>query len=80
MTLQVPDEIGDMPPGTKLVYLVLEDWDGWVSIDELVAGTGMSERAIRYALTRLDKEGVIQRRCDVKDARRRLYTTRTSSC
>ena len=54
-----PDEIDDFPPSIKLVLQCLHGTDG-LTTNQLAEKTGLAERTIRYALTRLDDRGVIK--------------------
>lgn len=53
-----PEEIDDFPPSMRLVLQCLEDADG-LTTSQLAEETGLAERTIRYALTRLDDRDVI---------------------
>lgn len=74
MTLDLDDDrVTGLSAGSKLVYLALREREEWSTMDDLVEETELAERTIHYSLNRLDSRGVLERRCDETDARKRLY-------
>jgi DNA-binding MarR family transcriptional regulator len=67
------DAVADLPPSAKLVAKVLE-YNETLTQSELAEETLLPPRTVRYALTRLEEEGVIDSRFSFADARKRLYT------
>ncbi|PSP76975.1 ArsR family transcriptional regulator [Halobacteriales archaeon QS_1_68_20] len=67
------DAVADLPPSAKLVAKVLE-YNDTLSQSELAEKTLLPSRTVRYALTRLEEEGVVESRFSFSDARKRLYT------
>lgn len=67
----------ELPPSAKLVWLYLAD-QGESTLDDIVAGTQLSPRTARNALTRLEKYKAVTKR-PVDSGRRQLsYTVNTS--
>lgn len=75
-TAQVSDgyigRIEQLSPSVKLVLKVLE-YRGLMTQKELVAESYLPPRTVRYALSRLKKEGILEERLYYKDARQCLY-------
>ena len=65
-------KIGRLSPSVKLVLKVLE-YKGLLTQKELVAESYLPARTVRYALTILKKEGILEERLYFKDARQCLY-------
>jgi transcription initiation factor IIE alpha subunit len=65
-------KIGQLSPSVKLVFKVLE-YKGLLTQKELVAESYLPPRTVRYALSRLKKEGILEERLYYKDARQCLY-------
>lgn len=63
----------DMPPSAKLVYKTLE-YEGPLTQGELATESLLPSRTVRYALTTLTDEGLIEERLHIQDARKRLYS------
>ncbi len=61
-----------LSPSVKLVFKVLE-YRGLMTQKELVAESYLPPRTVRYALSRLKKEGILEERLYYKDARQSLY-------
>jgi transcription initiation factor IIE alpha subunit len=61
-----------LSPSVKLVFKVLE-YRGLMTQKELVAESYLPPRTVRYALSRLKKEGILEERLYYKDARQCLY-------
>jgi DNA-binding MarR family transcriptional regulator len=67
------DAVADLPPSAKLVAKVLE-YNDTLTQSELADETLLPPRTVRYALTRLDDEDVVDSRFSFADARKRLYS------
>ncbi len=65
--------VRDLPPSAKLVAKVL-DYNDTLTQSELAEETLLPPRTVRYALSRLEEEGVVDSRFSFSDARKRLYT------
>lgn len=65
-------KIERLSPSVKLVFKVLE-YKGLMTQKELVAESYLPPRTVRYALSRLKKEGILEERLYYKDARQCLY-------
>lgn len=61
-----------MPPSSKLVYKVLEH-DGPLTQRQLADHSLLPTRTVRYALDRLEEEGIVKEKLYIQDARKRLY-------
>ncbi|WP_158057539.1 MarR family transcriptional regulator [Halorussus halophilus] len=70
---QVTDSIRELPPSAKLVAKVLE-YNETLTQSQIADETLLPDRTVRYALNRLDEEGVVDSRFSFSDARKRLYT------
>lgn len=67
------DAVRDLPPSAKLVAKVLE-YNETLTQSQLAEETLLPARTVRYALNRLEEEGVVESRFSFSDARKRLYT------
>jgi DNA-binding MarR family transcriptional regulator len=67
------EALEDLPPSAKLVAKVLE-YNDTLSQSELAEETLLPDRTVRYALTRLEEQDVVESRFSFSDARKRLYT------
>ena len=67
------EDVRDLPPSAKLVAKVLE-YNETMTQQQIAEETLLPARTVRYALNRLDEEGVVQSRFSFSDARKRLYT------
>ena len=67
------EPVRDLPPSAKLVAKVL-DYNDTLTQSQLAEETLLPPRTVRYALSRLEEEGVIDARFSFTDARRRLYS------
>ncbi|WP_101296385.1 MarR family transcriptional regulator [Halegenticoccus soli] len=65
--------VRDLPPSAKLVAKVL-DYNDTLTQSQLAEETLLPPRTVRYALARLEDEGVVTSRFSFSDARKRLYT------
>ncbi|MDM7939390.1 MAG: hypothetical protein QUS07_03495 [Methanothrix sp.] len=61
-----------MPPSAKLVFKVLES-GSLLTQKDIVARTYLPPRTVRYALSRLKEQHVLQERLYFQDARQSLY-------
>lgn len=69
-----PDErLSDQPPSAKLVFLVL-DHRGSLTQREIREESLLTARTVRYALSRLEDEGLVEGRISFRDARQRIYS------
>jgi len=67
------EAVRDLPPSAKLVAKVL-DYNDTLTQSQLAEETLLPPRTVRYALTRLEEQGVIDARFSFTDARKRVYT------
>ncbi|UPV74085.1 winged helix-turn-helix transcriptional regulator [Halorussus limi] len=67
------EEIRDLPPSAKLVAKVLE-YNDTLTQSQIAEESLLPDRTVRYALNRLDDEGIVSSRFSFSDARKRLYT------
>ncbi|MGB9987919.1 MarR family transcriptional regulator [Salarchaeum japonicum] len=67
------ERVRDLPPSAKLVAKVLE-YEDTLTQSEIADETLLPARTVRYALTRLEDEGVVDSRFSFTDARKRLYS------
>ncbi|UHQ98130.1 winged helix-turn-helix domain-containing protein (plasmid) [Natrinema zhouii] len=65
--------LGELPPSAKLVYRVLK-YEDELTQKQLVEETLLAARTVRYAIARLEEEGVIVQRMSFQDARQKLYS------
>ena len=68
-----PEAVKELPPSAKLVVKVLE-YNDTLSQSELAEETLLPPRTVRYALSRLEEEEVVDARFSFSDARKRLYS------
>ncbi len=67
------EPVRDLPPSAKLVAKVL-DYNDTLTQSEIAEETLLPARTVRYALSRLEEEDVVDSRFSFADARKRLYT------
>ncbi|RAW45084.1 ArsR family transcriptional regulator [Halorubrum sp. 48-1-W] len=67
------EPVRDLPPSAKLVAKVL-DYNDTLTQSQLAEETLLPPRTVRYALSRLEEEDVIDARFSFTDARKRLYS------
>ncbi|WP_096390822.1 MarR family transcriptional regulator [Halopenitus persicus] len=67
------DPVRDLPPSAKLVAKVL-DYNDTLTQSQLAEETLLPPRTVRYALSRLEEEDVVDSRFSFADARKRLYS------
>jgi DNA-binding MarR family transcriptional regulator len=66
------DRLRELPPSAKLVVKVLET-DGPLPQGEIAEESLLPDRTVRYALNRLDEEGLLESRCSIADPRKQVY-------
>lgn len=67
------EAVRELPPSAKLVAKVL-DYNDTLTQSQLAEETLLPPRTVRYALTRLEEEGVVDSRFSFSDARKRIYS------
>jgi DNA-binding MarR family transcriptional regulator len=67
------ESIRDLPPSAKLVAKVLE-YNDTLTQSQIADESLLPDRTVRYALNRLDDEGLVDSRFSFSDARKRLYS------
>ena len=67
------ESIRDLPPSAKLVAKVLE-YNDTLTQSQIAEESLLPDRTVRYALNRLDDEGIVSSRFSFSDARKRLYS------
>ena len=72
-----PDALENLPPTCELVYLHLALAEGDLSFADLEARTARPADSIRYALTRLEKQDMIETERDDRDRRKKWYRARS---
>ncbi|AFZ74539.1 helix-turn-helix domain-containing protein [Natronobacterium gregoryi] len=72
MPKQLPQEVRDLPPSARLIWLALED--GPMTVDELQVSTGCSKKRIRDCARELEEEGLVESQTSLRDARKSIYT------
>lgn len=72
------DRLRDLPPSAKLVAKVLET-SAPLSQGDLAEESLLPDRTVRYALNRLDEEGIVDSRYSFQDARKQVYFLRTGN-
>lgn len=68
-----PDRLRDAAPSAKLVAKTLE-YEEQLTQQQLAEETRLSPRTVRYALTRLEEEGLVASRISFQDARQQIYS------
>ena len=66
------DRLRELPPSAKLVAKVLEA-ESPMSQGQLADESLLPDRTVRYALNRLEEEGLVNSRYSFKDARKQVY-------
>lgn len=64
--------VSDLPPSAKLVYKVLE-YEGSMTQDSIATESRLCPRTVRYALGKLENQGMVTSRVNLKDARQSVY-------
>ena len=67
------EALRELPPSAKLVAKVLE-YNETLTQRQLADETLLPPRTVRYALNRLDEEGIVEARFSFTDARKRIYS------
>ena len=67
------ERLEDLPPSAKLVHKTLE-FEGECTQKELVTETRLSSRTVRYAISRLEEQELVEQRVSFRDARQKLYS------
>ena len=68
-----PSPLLGLPPSAKLVAKTL-DLESNLTQSQLTEKTLLPSRTVRYALSKLDDAGVLVKRYDATDARRKIYS------
>lgn len=77
MSATPAERLSDQSPSAKLVFLVLER-HGSLTQREICDESLLTARTARYALSRLEEEGLIEERISFRDARQRIYSLSTA--
>ncbi|RDI69508.1 winged helix-turn-helix domain-containing protein [Halopelagius longus] len=72
MVDNAPDELREMPPSAKLVFVTLH-YEGPLTQGQIADESLLPTRTVRYALETLREEDLVERRFYIQDARKRLY-------
>lgn len=67
------DAVREMPPSAKLVAKVLE-YNDTLSQGQIAEESLLPPRTVRYALTRLEEQDIVESRFSFSDARKRIYS------
>lgn len=62
----------DQPPSAKLVFIVLRQ-HGSLTQQRISEESLLAVRTVRYALSRLEKMGLVEQRVSAIDARQHIY-------
>jgi DNA-binding MarR family transcriptional regulator len=73
MSVSPADRLSDLPPSAKLVFLVLER-HGSLTQRGIRDESLLTARTVRYAISRLEDEGLVEGRISFRDARQRIYS------
>jgi len=68
----VRETLRELPPSAKLVAKVLEGSEP-LSQGQLAEESLLPDRTVRYALNRLEDEGLVDARYSFRDARKQVY-------
>ena len=68
-----PDVVEYLPPSAKQVFLLLAS-DGPLTQKDIISKTDLPQRTVRYALSRLKGEEMLEERFCFRDARQSLYS------
>jgi len=63
----------DLPPSAKLVAKTLE-YEGQLTQSQIAESTLLPPRTVRFALSELEENDVIESRISFMDARKRIYS------
>lgn len=64
--------VSELPPSAKLVFKVLE-YEGSMTQDRIATESRLCPRTVRYALGKLENQGMVTSRVNLKDARQSVY-------
>ena len=67
------ERLSDLPPSAKLVFLILKR-EGSLTQQELCEESLLAARTVRYALSRLEDEELVEGRISFRDARQNIYS------
>lgn len=68
-------DLSTLPPSVKFVRYVLADAEGGYTQTELAEETGLPKRTVRYALSELQRAGLVDRETGLHgDSRVAVYT------
>jgi len=73
MAATARDALEDLPPSAKLVAKTLE-YEGKLTQSQIAESTLLPPRTVRFALTELEDEGIVDSRISFMDARKRIYS------
>lgn len=73
MNDSVRSQLETLPPSAKLVYKTLE-YEGPLTQGQLADQSLLPPRTVRYALSTLEDEDVVDEELYIQDARKRLYS------
>ena len=73
MTDSLQSTLSELPPSAKLVYKTLE-YEGPLTQGQLAEQSLLPARTVRYALSTLEDENVVDEELYIQDARKRLYS------
>ncbi len=74
MPEQLPTDVRNLTPATRLIYSVLEE--GPMTADDLESRTGLSPKSIYDCTNALEEINVIEIRPHPMDARKQIYEMR----
>jgi len=72
-TPETPGELQELPPSAKLVAKTLE-YEGDLTQAQLAEATLLPARTVRFALTKLEENGLVTSRISFIDARKQIYS------
>lgn len=67
------DRLSELPPSAKLVFITLKR-HGSLTQREICEESLLAARTARYALSRLEEQGLVEGKISFRDARQRIYT------
>lgn len=67
------DQLADLPPSSKLVFLVL-DREGPLTQQGIREESLLVGRTVRYAVSQLEENGLVEEQISFKDARKHIYS------
>ncbi|MCH7661729.1 MAG: MarR family transcriptional regulator [Euryarchaeota archaeon] len=73
MSSSPSERLSDLPPSAKLVFLVLE-YHGSLTQQEIREESLLTARTVRYALSRLKEDGLVEGQISFMDARQCIYS------